>query len=353
MRAVEEREGQGRSGSVVIERESEREARMQMSAEGAKRYEAYRSVDEIAGYVSQLFGRYLGVQRWYVVRRQGAAWLGIDAVNRARIELAQAQVFVTAMMRAMALESAYVNALVTAALEDNEKARLARGGGDDGCGFIVGVPLMRRQRVDGFVCGLTPVAVNRDLPEHEMLITVLVRLLNTLVERDVQVQSLRRQVDRANARTLHDVLTGVLNRRGWDMLLKKEEQRMARYGHAATLFVCDLDGFKIINDRLGHEAGDDILRRVGRLLINVTREIDVVARLGGDEFGILAIESNEAAGAALECRLAKAFDEAKVRASIGRAQVGADGIAEAWQEADRVMYRAKRRRAQEKGALEA
>ena len=85
----------------------------------------------------------------------------------------------------------------------------------------------------------------------------------------------------------HDMLTGLPNRR---LLIDRLEQALAQgkrnSGHLAMLFI-DLDGFKEINDRLGHTVGDEVLAIIGRRLKNLLRSADTAARLGGDEFGLV------------------------------------------------------------------
>lgn len=81
-----------------------------------------------------------------------------------------------------------------------------------------------------------------------------------------------------------DALTGIANRRAFDEAMTTA----AASGNAFSLLLLDLDGFKAINDRLGHAAGDDLLRQVADRLATVTRDGDLIARLGGDEFAIIA-----------------------------------------------------------------
>jgi diguanylate cyclase (GGDEF)-like protein len=84
-----------------------------------------------------------------------------------------------------------------------------------------------------------------------------------------------------------DALTGLLNRRGFDELAERELSRAHRTGAAITLVAFDVDGFKHVNDNLGHAAGDRLLALIGASIRRAIRDIDVAARLGGDEFAVL------------------------------------------------------------------
>jgi diguanylate cyclase (GGDEF)-like protein len=88
---------------------------------------------------------------------------------------------------------------------------------------------------------------------------------------------------------LHDELTNLPNRRLFDDRLQYALARAGRDGHRVALFNLDLDGFKQINDTLGHDAGDTVLRNVADNLQSVTRRTDTLARIGGDEFSLIAV----------------------------------------------------------------
>ena len=85
----------------------------------------------------------------------------------------------------------------------------------------------------------------------------------------------------------HDALTGLLNRRGFNHELGAHAARIDRYGRTGAVMVIDLDQFKLVNDTLGHHAGDQLIICAARLLASRLRSTDVLARLGGDEFGVL------------------------------------------------------------------
>lgn len=90
----------------------------------------------------------------------------------------------------------------------------------------------------------------------------------------------------------HDPLTELLNRRVMETILKREFTRSKRYHSALSVVFIDLDDFKQVNDRHGHEAGDRLLKYVADKLLEMTRETDIVARFAGDEFVILLPETD-------------------------------------------------------------
>jgi diguanylate cyclase (GGDEF)-like protein/PAS domain S-box-containing protein len=152
---------------------------------------------------------------------------------------------------------------------------------------------------------------------------------------------------------LHDGLTGLANRTMFADHVAQSLAAARRDAETRGVLVLDLDGFKRINDTLGHECGDDLLRKVGERLVSVLREADTVARLGGDEFAILPTGPVDlTATAALAWTIQEAFESGfavngenvHVAPSIGIAlypEHGADA-AELLHRADLAMYAAKR-----------
>lgn len=84
-----------------------------------------------------------------------------------------------------------------------------------------------------------------------------------------------------------DALTGLVNRRSFEMALGREVDRVARAGEPALLLVLDIDHFKSINDNHGHAAGDQVIRAVAHAISQTVRPMDTVARIGGEEFAII------------------------------------------------------------------
>ena len=150
-----------------------------------------------------------------------------------------------------------------------------------------------------------------------------------------------------------DLLTGLANRHRFQDQLEHELMRAARTQQPLALMYIDLDGFKAVNDGLGHHAGDLLLQQVAGRLRNCVRETDTVARLGGDEFAIILPDLKELAiidriGHTLLERLQQPFEldgrTAHISASIGVALWPRDGRTptELIHHADRAMYEAKR-----------
>ena len=116
----------------------------------------------------------------------------------------------------------------------------------------------------------------------------------------------------------HDALTGLLNRRSYELLLDQAVSRARRYGWPFALVVLDLDDFKVVNDRYGHAAGDAALRAVGAELRAALRGGDAAARLGGDEFALLVVGvENVASLSPLLGRLKRALERAVPETTVG------------------------------------
>ena len=147
----------------------------------------------------------------------------------------------------------------------------------------------------------------------------------------------------------HDPLTGLANRRFFLLQLQGAAARSARSTESAAIIYLDLDGFKEINDRLGHAVGDEVLAEVGRRLSGGTREGDLVARLGGDEFAGLLKPVDGIEGAQLSARrIADLIEQPfhlgdlviPIRVSVGTALLTPD-VGLSLRRADDELYRDK------------
>jgi diguanylate cyclase (GGDEF)-like protein len=147
----------------------------------------------------------------------------------------------------------------------------------------------------------------------------------------------------------HDSLTGLLNRRSFDELLVQSVSRSVRYGWPFALVLIDIDHFKALNDRLGHDGGDRILRAIGAELRQSLRAGDVAARLGGDEFALILAKGDSDLVTALVRRLEAAVretmegEEMGFSAGLALAPVEAADATALYRLADERLYEAKRR----------
>jgi diguanylate cyclase (GGDEF)-like protein len=143
-----------------------------------------------------------------------------------------------------------------------------------------------------------------------------------------------------------DALTGLFNRRAYEERRVVEAARSARYGHPLALSLFDLDGFKAVNDRYGHPAGDEVLKGVAKV-IDSSRLTDDAFRIGGDEFAVLMPETTLEGGRIAAKRLAEAISDAQlgdgtVTASYGVAATTGDALS-LHDAADRALLAAKKK----------
>jgi len=160
----------------------------------------------------------------------------------------------------------------------------------------------------------------------------------------------RRRLLAERALSTTDFLTGVANRRGFYQTLTHEIERSRRYQTPMTLLYLDCDEFKVVNDTMGHPAGNKLLARIAALLRESMRAVDVVGRLGGDEFAVILAQTPAERGAEVVARLRREMRSAlgpgtpTVTMSIGAITFDSppSGPNEAIRVADALMYEAKR-----------
>ena len=118
-----------------------------------------------------------------------------------------------------------------------------------------------------------------------------------------------RPLTRGMSLRLEDDLTGLWNRAAFDRRLSEEVARVRRYRRPCSLCLADLDGFGRINDVYGHEAGDEVLREVARML-DTFRTADSAFRIGGDDFALLLTETDLAGASVVRGRLERLIADA-------------------------------------------
>ncbi|HAQ73701.1 putative bifunctional diguanylate cyclase/phosphodiesterase [Stutzerimonas nitrititolerans] len=192
--------------------------------------------------------------------------------------------------------------------------------------------------------GTLPVALSSSpLPRQQRSMVVIA--LDMSVVRNLHLQ--------LETQAVTDSLTGLLNRRGFHQALASALARVDRDGRRMAILYIDLDGFKRINDSLGHDAGDEILCRVARVLETCMRPYDIIARMGGDEFTALLDSLKHPEDAArvaeklielISVRHTIDGTEVTLGASVGIAHFPDSGqsVEELLRSADMAMYEAKR-----------
>ena len=163
------------------------------------------------------------------------------------------------------------------------------------------------------------------------------------------------ELEQTNAKlkklSFEDELTGLYNRRFFAIRMGEELSRFRRFSHPASVILMDVDAFKLINDELGHAAGDATLREIAQLLLKHSREINVICRYGGDGFAILLVETPKSGAWQYAERMRQAVADhpfshgQQVTASFGVASLPEDADSSAedvLRVADEALYSAKR-----------
>ena len=192
-------------------------------------------------------------------------------------------------------------------------------------------------------------AIGCDRTEEKELIDQMTVLIEDLHREIARRSELSKRLEEL---AITDGLTGLSNRRRFDDALLSEWRRAQRYGDHFALLLVDLDHFKEVNDRLGHQAGDEVLARVARVLRTEVRTEDIVARYGGDEMVVIALGADALRARDLGERLRLKVAAAPLPAgmppitvSIGVAATsgpsGPSTMEELLARADSALYRAK------------
>jgi len=210
-------------------------------------------------------------------------------------------------------------------------------------GQLLGFPLQAGDgALEGYFALWLPPGYGAPQAADLFLMRAKASLFATLLSHLHRSQQLVEALEASRRDAETDALTGLLNRRGWDLMLAREQARCIRYGCPCTLLVLDMDGLKSINDADGHHAGDELLLAMAQVLGETVRQPDIVARVGGDEFAVLLTETDaDQAGGFLQ-RLRLALNARQIRTSVGQATWNrAETLAETLRRADRAMYQEK------------
>ena len=176
--------------------------------------------------------------------------------------------------------------------------------------------------------------------------------INTFAGRlDAAYKELETTNSRLKEFSFKDDVTGLYNRRFFSIRLEEEISRYRRFNHPVSVVLLDLDGFKDVNDRLGHAAGDEILRDIAQILLKHSRGINVISRYGGDEFVVLLVETPKAGARLYADRIRQVVSTypfshgCRITASFGVSSLPEDIAAapdDIVKTADEALYAAKR-----------
>lgn len=198
--------------------------------------------------------------------------------------------------------------------------------------------------------------LQKPFDEHELNARIYARLRvklqqDELQQKNRQLESMLTQVETL---AIMDSLTGLFNRRRFETIIANEFKKSQRYLHPLTCMMIDIDHFKAINDRFGHQAGDVVLREVAQSIQTSIREVDSLARWGGEEFVVLSPNTTTENAIYAAQRILKSVS-ARTFSGIGTEHVtvsiGVAGVPDAAIEtaeklvhaADLALYEAKRK----------
>jgi len=129
----------------------------------------------------------------------------------------------------------------------------------------------------------------------------------------ILIRCIQQERDKFENASKHDLLTGLSNRRDIIEKMEKERERHLRRGKPFTVILGDIDNFKNLNDKFGHDAGDYVLKTIGRILKNQVRGIDCPSRWGGEEFLIMLVETDIEGGQRVAERIRRKIENTKFK----------------------------------------
>ncbi len=196
--------------------------------------------------------------------------------------------------------------------------------------------------------------IGRERSYQEILDEAQEALVCLSLQNQKQMQSIQREVETLTVKATTDPLTGLANRARFDEFYEEQFLRAYTHQRPLALIFIDLDHFKKVNDTYGHQAGDEVLRRVAKLLRASVRNIDLVARYGGEEFAAVLTETDTAAAAvraeAIRTKLSAEvirFEGKQITMTLSAGVAGTDRTrifaqpAQLTNAADRAVYAAK------------
>lgn len=298
----------------------------------------YKDFESASHAVLQFLHERLGFGLWVLTRTEGSDWIVLQAEDH-KYGIEEGAVFrwEDSFCYHMARGDGPNVAPDTSQVPVYAQAPIGR---QVEIGSYIGVPVHEEDgSLFGTLCAIDPSPQQESLRAELPLVEVMAKLLGTVLSRERKSIKQERALERSQQEAMTDVMTGLCNRRGWNIVVAAEEDRARRYGNPTGVIVVDLDGLKKVNDARGHAKGDELIGITGQALREGVRESDVVARIGGDEFAILAVECDRASLESLHERVQASLAAYGITASTGIATRSPElGLSHAISEADRQMY---------------
>ncbi|MDA9556907.1 sensor domain-containing diguanylate cyclase [Vibrio sp.] len=207
----------------------------------------------------------------------------------------------------------------------------------------IGVPICDdKGELFGTLCAIDPDVQDEKIRNDIELVELMGRLMGTVLANEMRMMTYKRRLEQSRREAMTDVMTKVLNRRGWEEALHTEETRAQQLGNHVGIMIIDLDDLKVVNDTKGHEEGDKCIVQAAEILKHCVFQKDIIARLGGDEFGIIVFDGNTKELNQLANDITLESHKRGIHLSIGIAERAPQhGLKQAICQADTAMYENK------------
>lgn len=302
----------------------------------------FRNFDDAADAVLKFLQRRFDFDLWMVTRLQQDRWIVLRAESRthgvsAGDDFKWTDSICSRMVRGEGPRIASRVSDVEAYVEAPIRERFD-------ISAYIGVPLRTAcGKFFGTLCAIDNVE-HPEIDDSELpLLDLLGSLLAGYIKSEIVKNELERRNERFRFEAMTDALTHLPNRRAWHEKIEKEQLRSVRLGDTTFISIIDLDDLKKINDRDGHAAGDELLRKTALMLRYAVRNSDFVARVGGNEFAVLGIQCDSIEPDEVSERIRSSLAQAGISASVGTS-VGRpfDTHEEVWRNAGMAMHSDKK-----------
>jgi diguanylate cyclase (GGDEF)-like protein/PAS domain S-box-containing protein len=193
-------------------------------------------------------------------------------------------------------------------------------------------------------------ARHRKVPIIKTVVPITFKNRKYLLETFIDISERKRMDEKLKRLATTDILTGAYNRTVFDEIISREMERVKRYNKSLSVIMFDIDHFKKVNDKFGHNFGDSVLNKIADIVKKTIRKIDYFIRWGGEEFIIISAETDRKQAYVLAERLRKGIEKftfnniAQITISCGVAEFKKDDNENTLiKKADDAMYKAKRK----------